>query len=264
MKYKLMAVDMDGTLLNSKGELTRNNIKAIKNAVEKGLIFTISTGRPIQGVEGFNDILGIDLPFITYNGSMVVMGKSKEILYEKCLDAEDAIKIYELGKQYDATVIVWAKNQLFVSRMDERVKSYCSMSKVVPILVEDIQSIVKDGASKVLWYDEIENINRFEAMVGSIVGENVNFHTSKPIFLEFVHREASKGIALQKIAEHYGIEREQIIAIGDGANDLSMIEYAGLGVAMGNANAYIKDKAKFITRSCDEDGVAYVLERFIL
>lgn len=264
MKYKLMAVDIDGTLLNSKGVMTEKTIAAIKAAVEKGLIFTIASGRPVQGIEYLNDMLGIDVPFITYNGAMVVMGKSKEILYEKNLSAEDALFAIRLGQQFHTTIIVWCQNQLYVNEMNDRTEQYKEITGGDPILLGDIEALAKRGITKVLWYDEEKNIEKYQSIIGKSVGNNTNFHISRPIFLEFVDKEASKAIAMEKLGEYYQIDRNEMIAVGDSFNDLSMIKYAGLGVAMGNAKQQIKEQADFVTLTNDEDGVAAVIERFIL
>lgn len=264
MKYKLMAVDIDGTLLDSKGNITEGNKKAIALGVENGLIFTISTGRPIQGVQPLIDRLNLDLPFITYNGAMVVMGKSREILYEQKLSIEDAERIIGLGEDYGTTIIVWSNNRLYVNRMNERGRKYGELSKTEPVLMENPGEIVKSGVTKILWYDEVETIEKFEREVGAHLGESVNFHTSQPFFLEFVDRNASKAIAMEKLGQHFGIAREEMIAVGDGFNDLSMIEYAGLGVAMANAKDAIKERADFVTLSNDEDGVGHVIYKFVL
>jgi Cof subfamily protein (haloacid dehalogenase superfamily) len=114
-----------------------------------------------------------------------------------------------------------------------------------------------------LWYDDIERINSFERELHGKLGPSVNFHTSQPIYLEFVDRNASKAIALEKLGQYYNIKREEMIAVGDGFNDLSMIEYAGLGVAMENAPDEVKKAADFLTLSNEEDGVAFVIEKFI-
>jgi Cof subfamily protein (haloacid dehalogenase superfamily) len=264
MKYKLMAVDIDGTLLDSHGILTEGTRKAITAGVERGLIFTISTGRPLQGVEYLNGLLSLDLPYITYNGAMVIMGKSKEILYEQKLSPEDSDRIIDLGKKFDTTIIIWADNKLFVTELNERVQKYKEISKVEPVLINDLHELLKAGVTKILWYDEIDKIEKYQSEVGKYLGDSVNFHTSRPMFLEFVDKRASKAIAMERLGEHFGIVRSEMIAIGDGFNDLSMIEYAGLGVAMANAKDAIKEKADFITLSNDEDGVAHVINKFIL
>ena len=264
MTYKLMAVDVDGTLLDSNSNLTEGTKKAIKAGVENGLIFAISTGRPIQGVEHFNKTLNLDLPFITYNGAMVVMGNSKEILYEQKLSEKKAKEILDLGQKYNTTIMIWTNNNLYVTEINERTEKYKSISGVEPILIDDVDELIKSGVTKILWYDEIERINQFESEVGKYLDNKVNYHTSRPMFLEFVDINASKAIAMEKLGEYYGIKQSEMIAVGDGYNDLSMIEYAGLGVVMANAKDEIKAKGDYVTLSNDEDGVAHVIYEFIL
>ena len=264
MAYKLIAVDVDGTLLNSEGILTEETKKAVIACVEKGVIFSICSGRPIQGVEYLNEMLGLDLPFITYNGAMVVMGKSKKILYEQKLSSQNAKNIIDLGKTYGTTILIWIENKLYASELNERTNKYKEIARVEPILIDDVDELIKNGVTKILWYDEIEKIEEYQSEVGKFLFDSVNYHTSRPMFLEFVDKNASKAIAMKRLGEHYKIEQSEMIAIGDGYNDLSMIEYAGLGVAMANSVDAIKEKADFITLSNDEDGVAHVIRRFIL
>lgn len=264
MTYKLMAVDVDGTLLNSEGILTEETKKAITACVDRGVIFTISSGRPIQGVEYLNQMLGLDLPFITYNGAMVVMGRSKEILYEQKLSSQNAKSIIELGKKFHTTIMVWMENKLYTNELNDRTNKYKEIAKVEPILIDDVDELIKNGVTKILWYDEIEKIEKYQSEVGKYLFDSVNYHTSRPMFLEFVDINASKAIAMKRLGEHYGIEQSEMIAVGDGYNDLSMIDYAGLGVAMANSVEAIKQKADFITLSNDEDGVAHVINKFIL
>jgi Cof subfamily protein (haloacid dehalogenase superfamily) len=264
MAYRLMAVDIDGTLLDNNGTLTENTKNTIRRGVDNGLIFTIATGRPIQGVEYLNKMLELDVPFITYNGAMVVMGTSKKIIYEQKLSSTDTRSIIELGEKYGVTVMVWKNNGLYVRKLDERVHQYKKISGVEPVVIESMDELVEGGATKALWYDEAEKIEKYQQQVGSFLSVSINYHTSRPYFLEFVDKYASKAIAMEKLGEHFGISHSEMIAVGDGYNDLSMIEYAGLGVAMENAPDAIKEKADFITLSNEEDGVAHVINKFVL
>jgi len=264
MTYKLMAVDIDGTLVDSRDNLTEETKKAIRLGVQSGLIFAICSGRPIQGVEYLNEDIGLDLPFITYNGAMVVTGKSKKILYEQKLSPEDTKSIIKLGENYDITILAWKDNAIYANRLDERSRIYGNTYKMEPIIIKDVDEFSKSGATKILWYDEADRIERLEGEVGKYLSGGVNYHTSRPIFLEFVDKNASKAIAMEKLGEHFGIKQSEMIAVGDGSNDLSMIEYAGLGVAMANAKEIVKEKADYITLSNDEDGVAHVIYKFVL
>lgn len=264
MKYKLIAVDVDGTLLNSDDKITDATKEAIAACVAQGVVFTISTGRPLQGVENINLQLKLDSPTITYNGAMVITGKSKKVIYEQKLSAVDAMQIVRLGEKNGTTILVWADNKLFANELNERTRKYTEITSVSPILVNDLTDITGNGVTKLLWYDEIESINRYQSEVGQYLSDNVNFHTSRPMFLEFVDKMASKAIAMDKIGQYYNIKQSEMIAVGDGFNDISMIEYAGLGVAMGNADDAVKQMADYVTLSNDEDGVAQVINKFIL
>ena len=198
-------------------------------------------------MEYLNRALGLDLPFITYNGAMVVMGKSGKILYEQRLSFEDSRDIIELGKKYNTAQMIWVNNGLFVTIMDERADKYKRIGRVEPVLAEDTDELIKNGTTKVLWYDEVENIEKYQSEAGKVLKDTVVYHTSQPYFLEFVHKNASKAIAMEKLGEYFGIARSEMIAVGDGFNDLSMIEYAGLGVAMSNAPVELKEKADYVT-----------------
>ena len=129
--------------------------------------------------------------------------------------------------------------------------------------MEDEEALLDQGITKILWYDEVENVNQWQVELDEVEFGSVTYCTSQPIFLEFFNKMVSKAIAMEKIGEIYGIRREEMIAAGDGYNDLAMIEYAGLGVAMDNAVDDVKAAAQYITASNEEDGIAKVIEEFI-
>ena len=263
MKYKFVAVDMDGTLLNSRGEITPVTVEAIRALADKDVVFTVSTGRPMQGVEKYKELLCLMGPVITYNGAMIVDAKDNTVLFEQGLLREDARKIWELGLKYDTTMCIWAGNQLYGNRLDEKIHDYKKLSGVEPVLAEDVEMLLDIGITKILWYDGAERIEEILAQLSSEAFSEVSYCTSKPTFLEFFSKKVSKAVAMEKIGELIGITREEMVAIGDGLNDLSMIRYAGLGVAMGNAAKEVKEHAQFITDTNDEEGVRKVLEKFL-
>lgn len=262
--YKLVAVDMDGTLLDSNGSISAKTIAAIKKAAEKNIIFTVSTGRPIQGVEKYSHALSLDVPFITYNGAMIVMGRSKDIIYQQNVESEDARSVLQLARQLGTTFIAWSNNQLYASVLNEQVHNYKQLSGVEPIKINDDEMLIKQGITKLLWINSPETLAHYQNILKDKLSDSISYYTSKPIFLEFVNSKVSKAVAMEKLGEHFGISRKEMIAVGDGYNDLSMIEYAGLGVAMENAPDEIRAKADFVTLSNDNDGIAYLLEKFVL
>ncbi len=266
MKYKMLAVDVDGTLLTSEDKITERTKNAIRLAEEKGIVFVISSGRPVHAVLPIIAQLGLkkDHPFISYNGAMAVKDSSGEILYQEVLSPENSLDIFRFGTEYDTTVMVWSKGELFTNKMNERAHKYSAFTKTKLNLIEDSEQFFKVGATKVLWYDDVDLINRYSEELKTKVGKGVSFYTSKPFYLEFVNSNISKAVALERLGEYTGIKRENIMAIGDGWNDLDMIKFAGFGVAMGNSHNEVRDSADFVTLSNDEDGVAFAIEKFIL
>lgn len=262
MRYKLIAVDIDGTLVNSRSELTPRTRSAIQKALDAGVIFTISTGRPMRGVEWLNVLLPCDLPFITYNGAAVVMGKSKKVLLHQALPYELSREALTLGVKNDTGTFAWVDDVLYAATQNAKNEIYKRISGYEPIIQQDMDSLLQNGASKILWCDSADKIGRLQDEMQEHFAGKLNCHTSSPMLLEFVDLAASKANAMAKIGELYGIDASEMIAVGDGFNDISMLEYAGLGVAMANAPQAVKDRADFITLSNDDDGVAYVIEKF--
>ena len=264
MKYKLIACDMDGTLLNSKLAITVDTLFAIKKAMANGVKFTISTGRPLLGIKKYVDIVGIDTPVITYNGAMVVDPLTEEVLFKKDLLTSDAKKILELGTERNVLMIIWSNGKLYSNRQDERLENYRKLSGAVPTILTSYEEVLEQGISKILWINDADIIQTYIKELAPISFESVTYVTSQPIFLELFNKEVSKGVALDFIAKKYGILQEEVVAFGDGLNDYEMIEYAGMGVAMGNAHPKIKEIANYITATNDEDGIADAIYELIL
>lgn len=264
MSYKLIALDMDGTLLTSKGEISAKTLEAIHQAQKQGVLVTVSTGRPLQGVDKYNDRLQIDGPAIIYNGAMIVHTTTREILFEEKLNTEDARKLLEMGNALHTTMCVWSQNQLYGNVLDDKIHAYKKLSGVEPLLIEDYDALLEQGITKILWNDDVERIDEFQELLKAEDFHALSFCTSKPIFLELYSNKVSKSIAMETIGKLYDIKHSEMIAIGDGENDLSMITYAGLGVAMGNAPESVKQMADMVTASNDEDGIAEVIRRHIL
>lgn len=263
MKYKLIAVDIDGTLLNSQGILTKRTRDTIHRLWKDGIHFAISTGRPIQGVMPLVEEIGLDLPLITYNGSMVLTATTREVIYQRVMEPHAVRDVYALGESLGVTMLLWSNNRLYTNRVNEKSKYYSKITNTELERIDSLETLEKE-TTKILWHDEVERINELLASIpGRFNNESVVYHTSRPYFLEFVDKEASKAIAIEVLSKSYSITRDQVMAIGDSYNDISMLEYAGLGVAMGNAPEDIKKVADVITATCDEDGVAEAIEKYV-
>ena len=262
--YKLIALDMDGTLLKSDDSISRETKEALTKCMDQGVMVVLCTGRPFQGVIAYVKELGLSGLMITYNGAMIVKVEGRKIVFHKSLKAKDAKQVIDLGLERDTTIIIWSNNKLYVNRYDENAKTYEAIAKTEAIVVEDYKQIISEGVTKVLWFDNVENTNRYLVELEGKVNKSINYCTSRPNFLEFFDGNVSKADAMKFIGKTYGIKQEEMIAMGDGFNDLSMIEYAGLGVAMGNAEEEVRLTADYITSSNDENGIVKVVDKFII
>lgn len=259
MSFKLIACDLDGTLLDNNKEVSTNTINRINNLLNQGLLFVIATGRPFTGTKRYCDLFNKNMPVILYNGSIVRMSKTNELLFNVSLDKEDAKKIINIINEHQGTYIYWKDEIPFVNRIDDYINDYVKISKVTPKI--DPKGDY-DNITKIIWFDENKNLLHFEeTLFGDL--DKVNHFTSEAIYLEFVNKRASKEKALESICDYYKIKKEDVITIGDGNNDIGLIKYAGLGVAMDNAKDNVKRAAKFITKSNNDEGVLFVLNKYL-
>ncbi|MCL2674908.1 MAG: HAD-IIB family hydrolase, partial [Defluviitaleaceae bacterium] len=215
MKYKLIAVDMDGTLLNGESVITEATKTAILQAIDADVVFVVSTGRPMRGVENVNALFSQDMPFIVFNGAAVVMGKSRKVLFNKYLDLTSAKEIFEAGTSRNLPVVLWTGERLWANRKCDTTRKYQQISGAEMTVIDSIEE--PDGdISKIVWIGAAEEISKLQHEMSVLLGTAVNCHTSRPEFLEFVSGEADKGSAMAEIGKVYGIDKSEMIAIGDG------------------------------------------------
>jgi len=263
MNYKLIASDVDGTLVNDNSELTERTRNAIIKAVDAGILFVTATGRPFSNIGIVNDLFDKDMPFIVFNGAAAYLGKSKKLLFEKFLDFEIAKEAYDMGEKRGIAQIVWTGPRLWTNRICERTSSYESFGTAKMSVISQFDDFKDMGekVSKVLWIDDPATIKLLGLKMTEHFGDRLNCFSSMSHFLEFVGNDVSKGTALAEIGRLYGIDRSEMISVGDSFNDVSMLEYAGLGVAVENAPEKIKAICDHVTTSNNNDGVAEVIER---
>ncbi|MCL2820887.1 MAG: Cof-type HAD-IIB family hydrolase [Oscillospiraceae bacterium] len=267
MKYKLIATDMDGTLVNDDSKLTERTKTAILKAIDKGVLFVAATGRPFSNVQELNKVLHKDMPFIVFNGAEGYMGKSGKLLFEHFLDFDLAKETFDIGQQLGFSQILWTGPVLWANRKDDATSAYEAVCKDLELRIVTDLTDIKDevrGISKVLWIDDPSIIKEQLFKMNAHFGDKLRCVSSMSHFLEFVSMKAGKGTALAEIGRIFGIDKNEMIAVGDANNDLCMIEYAGLGVAVENAGDGIKAKSDYVTSSNNDDGVAEVIEKFIL
>ncbi len=262
--YKLIAVDMDDTLLDSKLRISPRAKRTIAKLRERGIYVTLSTGRMFRSVKPYAEELGINLPLITYQGALIKNALTEEVILHRPVPLELARQVIADIQKYHYHVNVYVDDQICVEKITPEAEQYSAISRVEATPVGSLLEFLKEPPTKVLAIAAKEEIAALERELKPKYADRLHVTRSKPNFLEFSHPQATKGEALAVLAQKLQVSREQIIAVGDAPNDIEMLEYAGTAVVMGNAQEEIKALADYIAPTNDQDGVAYILEKLIL
>lgn len=265
---RLIASDLDDTLLDQDSRLSEENKQVVRTVVEQGVTFTIATGRMFQATVPYAKELGLseEQPLICYNGALIKR-VSGEVLYHRPLPVDLAVKISNYGQEKGWTLNLYYEDELYVSVLNETVKTYASFVDVAVEAVGDLGEFVTAGnkeISKILVISEPEETPGRIRELKKLVGDKVQVTRSRDKFIEITSAEAHKGAALLWLAQSMGLTAEQVMAIGDSGNDITMLQVAGLGVAVENAHFSAKEVADFATVSNSENGVAQALRQFVL
>ncbi len=258
---KLVATDLDDSLLSKDLKITPKNLKAIEFLKKNNVILILASGRPYPSVKKIAYDLENFYPMITYQGALVYDPKDDKKLYGCEIQPNDAKELIRLAKEENIHVHIYIDNVWYVEVFNEKVEYYKNLTGLEPVKVDNFLEFVDRPVTKVLFFDEHERLQKLKESLPLEFSKKFNIMFSKPFFLEFTDINVSKGNALKFLAQYYNLKRDEIMAIGDGDNDISMIEYAGIGVAVENATEKLKEVASFITLSCDNSGFAHAVEK---
>ena len=264
---KLVAIDLDDTLLRDDLTISQFSRDILQQVQEAGVTVTLATGRMLPSARPYAEQLGFDVPLITYQGALVKNVFSGEVLYNCPLSQDVANMVIQYGRRRKAHVNLYVEDKLFVERVTEAGEHYERLAGVPFTRVDDLEELLEnDLPYKMLLIDDEQVIDQeLEELQGvlSEAGLEAYLTKSKPTYLEVNHPRATKGTALQKLAEWMGISREQVVLLGT-AIDLKMLEYAGYGFAVANAYPEVCARARYTTASNNEDGVALALQELVL
>ena len=289
--YKLIAVDLDGTMLNSYGIVTENTKNVIKNVINKGTDVIIASGRPIDSIKAIAKEIGSENYFIAGNGALVYDIKNDEVVYEKYMPKEKVLEIIKICEENSITYNVYTDETILATSLKYNVLYYHKENLKKEEDKKTNISIVKD------MYDYVKNMNNakflkiticddMKSVFNSILKKinkvkdlevlDVSHMSRKTItqgteeipieyyYTEITYKDVDKWNAIEFLAEKINIKREEIIAIGDNINDKKMIEESGLGIAMKGSTPYVREVAKYITDTNNDEGVAKAIEKFCL
>lgn len=268
MKYKLLVLDLDGTLTNTRKEVTEHTRTTLIKAQEQGLKIVLASGRPTYGIAPLANLLQLDKYegyVLSYNGGEIIDWKTSELLYKNLLDPEVLPYLYQCANDNHFAIVTYDGEYVLTEYPDDEYVLKEALLNVMKIKkVDNFLKAVQHPIAKCLIVGEPTRLAVLEKEMYNHLHDRMGVFRSEPYFLELVPKGIDKAQSLAVLLKEIGMTKDEMIAVGDGFNDLSMIKYAGLGVAMSNAQEVVKENADFITLSNEEDGVAHVVEKFIL
>ena len=287
--YKLVAIDLDGTMLNSYGMVTENTKKAIKDTINKGTEVIIASGRPIDSIKTIAKEIGSENYFIAGNGALIYDIKKDEIIYEKFMNKQKVLEIIKICEENSIAYNIYTEKTIIAKGLKYNVLYYYKENlkkeenkKTNITIVEDVYEYIKNLENekflKITVCDETKSV--FNSIIRKLrTVEDIDvldvLHMSRKMIkqgtedvpIEYYYTEISlkdvdKWNAIEYLAEKMNISKDEIIAIGDNINDKKMIENAKVGIAMGQSPPVITKIADFVTLNNNEDGVAKALEKY--
>ncbi len=265
---KLIAVDLDGTLLNSQHEMTARTEKAVKAAIAKGVQVVIATGKTFHAAEHLVKRLGLKTPGIFVQGT-VTYNSDGSIHSQQTLDSKVARQIITFAEDRGHQIGLYSGSRILVRKLYPRMEQLTThYHEPMPESVGALQNILDTTSINKIIAIYPDDGRRVQALRWQL---NMQINGAARMLsagiddeIEILPPNASKGSALKTLLKEFGVSASQVLAIGDGENDIEMLQLAGIGVAVGNANQHVKDTAKAVVSSNDADGVAEAIERFIL
>jgi len=266
MKIQLVAIDLDGTLLTSAKEVTDTTAAILRAARQDwGVHVVLASARPPRSVEPIYRLLDLDTPTINYNGALVYHPPSGRVIMHRPIPAKIAGGIVALARGMFPDVLVSAEalDHWFTDRFDPHYATETSLL-FGPDLVAPVESWLTQSMTKLLLLGRGEWLGRIDAAIHRDFTHQVVTVQTEPTLLQVMHATVSKAQALRVVAAEMGVSRDQVMAIGDNANDVGMLQWAGVAVAMGNAAPQVLAVADHVTDHHDADGAAKAIRKLVL
>lgn len=264
--YRAIALDLDGTLTNHEKVVTPKTREALLKAAAKGAVIILASGRPTYGIEPVAECLELNQRggyILSYNGGNIVNAKTGEKLFSQFLPDEVIPELYAYAKEHGHALLGYAGNEIITEMPDDQyVKEESRINKMNIRKVDNLFESLEPHPTKLLMTGDPTLMLKAEEELVEKLGERMDIFRSAPFFLELVPKGIDKAKSLTRLLTKINLTPADLIAFGDGYNDLSMLKLAGMGVAMENAAPEVRAEADYVTLSNEEDGVAAALTHF--
>ena len=265
MSIRLLAIDLDGTLVNDRLEMDPRDVTAVKAATAAGVAVVLATGRMFKSSLRYAEPLGLRGPIINYQGAVVREIASGEVWYRSELTVPMQQRVLALAEPKDWHVNAYVDERVYTARSRPEADLYARIGMVPYEVVGPLSKWVRQDSTKMVLVDlDPANVAARMAELSAWIGDVARVTRSLDWFVEVVNPQVSKARALAMVADRLGIAQAEVCAIGDNLNDDDMVSWAGFGVAMGNAPEALKSVAKHVTGRIGQAGVAQVIERFVI
>ncbi len=284
--YKFVAIDIDGTLLNSKSELSERNKKVLKEASDNGIYIVLTSGRMTTVIQNFCKEIGADKFLISDNGASIFDLQANETIYKRFIPKDVVLEILDLCVENNIYYMIYTDKELIVKDLkhmalffykqnynpNARIATHLAGREYIEKLEDNFTKIMICDEDRAIYNSIINKLGKIQTIdvtsIPHISTKKLFFGTEEKTiaysYADIAAKDTNKWTAIEFLIERLGIKREEVIAIGDNINDISMIKNAGLGVAMGNGSPVTREVANLIAPSNDDDGVASIIEQYIL
>lgn len=262
----MLVVDMDDTLLTDDHKISEENKEMLLKAQEMGVYVVLASGRPTSAMVAYAKELQLDVNnsfMISFNGSVITDLKEDKVLFEHALTKEQIHALYDFSQQHNTHIITYLNEGIISERPSEYIDVETNITGLKLEIVPCFKEAVTTSAVKCILLEEPSYLKKMEVVLKQTMPD-LSICMSKPIFLEAAPNGIDKGAAIQILAEKLNINQSEIIAVGNAGNDLTMVQYAGLGVWVANVDPELKQFGDVIVASNNDHGVAEVVRRFIL
>ena len=264
MKIRTIVTDMDDTLLRDDLSISPYTLDVLGRAMNRGVGLVLASGRSPASILSFSDVLRVNRPMIACNGAVIVDPDTGAELDRRLFNVTDARACARFAKENGCYVQVYYGDKFYFSNRCKWSELYGSFSRLEGVCVGDVEAFIQEPTSKLILVAEPAVIEQLYPVAMKRFAGCASVTISKPQYLEFLAPGSTKGDALERMTTLCDIDRESTIAFGDSMNDLTMLQWAGIGVAMGNARPEVRAVADRVCDSNDKDGIARLIERLVL
>lgn len=267
MNYRMIALDLDDTLLKDDRTVSEMTRRRLLEAQQQGTIVVLASGRPTYAMRSLAKELCLAQYggyLISFNGGCITACQSGNTLFSVDISREQICKLFDLACEHQVDIQTYTDDSILVSKDNEYTQIEKEITGMHVVECTDFKAEIPETAIKAMMMGHPEHLKQVEKALRPVVENELYMTLTKPFFLEFMNPNVDKGKSLCVLAQKLGVSMEQVIAVGDSYNDLTMLNAAGLGVAMGNAVEAVKQAADYETDDNEHDGVARVVERFFL